>query len=134
MTEQRWKGDTPVVLIIESDEGAVVGVDLDEHQWASSYAAWLRVPGLWTLASKDGVPRLRVVVKAGEQPYYTARHVGVAGSGGSNEITAYGIGKKFPDGSVMRLWLMPDGTVCGAEDVDTLGIAEVHRRGPRIEG
>lgn len=91
----------------------------------------MRVEAIWELADKTGRVWLRTVCHEGEQGYYTARHVGVTGSGGSNEVTCYGIGKKLVDGSVVRLWLMPDGTVSGGDDVDSIGVAMVKAGGPR---
>lgn len=152
---QEWQGDTPVFLVIRADE-ATVPIDLDEPGWAKSHEEWMRVPGIWQLLDKSGQVRLQVVVFPGEQPYYTARHVGIAGSGGSNEITAYGIGKKVPAiyefleendargdplppvrhlvkaGDHVRLWLLPDGSVCGGDtDLDQIGISMVKHLGPR---
>jgi len=74
---------------------------------------------------------LVVQVHPGDQPYYTARHVGVTGSAGGNEITAYGIGKKAADGTMTRLWLLPGFMVCGGDDVDDLGVRMVKALGPR---
>jgi hypothetical protein len=31
---------------------------------------------------------------------------------------------------MVRLWAMPDGTVCGGDDVDIIGIRMVHMLGP----
>lgn len=129
--KDEWQGDTPVFLVIRSDEGHIIPIDLDEPGWATTHSVWMRVPGIWELADKTGRVRLRQIVLEGEQPYYTARHVGVAGSGGSNEITAYGIGKKLNDSSMVRLWLMPDGAVTGGDDIDQLGVAMVKIMGPR---
>ena len=92
----------------------------------------MREPGVWALVSKAmGRALLVVRVYPGDQPYYTARHVGIAGSGGTNEVTAYGIGKKQADGQMVRVWILPNGVVCGGDDVDDLGIALVKQMGPR---
>lgn len=126
-----WMGDNPFYLVLSfPDEN--VGIDLDEPQWHAKYEDCMRRPGLWTLVHKDtGAKVLAVRVNPGDQPYYTARHIGVVGSGGGNEITSYGIGKKCADGSTVRLWLLPDGTVCGGDDVDVLGRDIVIDLGPR---
>lgn len=143
-TRPQWLGDTPVFLVIRGQTEAV-GIDLDEPGWAVKYKDWLRMPSVWELLDKNGVIRLRMVVHPNEQPYYKARHVGMAGSGGSNEITAYGIGKKVPvygkqrpDGrpriarwEMVRLWLMPDGTVSGGDDESPIGLMFVRAMGPR---
>ena len=130
-----WAGTTPYVLIIEPSDKTVptLLVDLDVPGWITTHAAYLRVPGTWTLAGKPGSPQtvLSMIVLEGEQPYYTARHIGLTGGGGSNEIIAYGIGKKLIGGEVMRLWAMPNGSVCGGDDVELLGVAAVRRLGPR---
>lgn len=126
-----WHGPNPYYLIIATQDENV-GVDLDESGWMTKYAFALRLAGQWILVHKEtGHQSLIVKVSDGEQPYYTARHVGITGGGGSNEITAYGIGKKCVDGHVERLWVLPGGTVCGGDDVDQLGILMVKRLGPR---
>lgn len=126
-----WLGPTPWYLVIQADHRTTV-IDLDEYQWATKNADLMREPGNWILMNKAGqFPPLMVVVHPGDQPYYTARHVGVTGSGGGNEVTAYGIGKKLPDGTVNRVWIMPNGIICGGDDVDDIGIKMVHALGPR---
>ena len=130
MTE--WQGTTPYVLTIVPDDMQPIQIDLDERGWATTYADYMRAPGMWALEHKDGrTQTLVLVVHPGEQPYYTARHIGIAGSGGSNEVVAYGIGKKLVDGSVMRVWQMPDGRIVGGDDVDSYGIHLVKAIGPR---
>lgn len=127
-----WQGENPFYLLISmSDEN--IGIDLDQPGWITEYAKYLRLPSTWLLVHKDsGAQILAVVVNDGDQPYYTARHIGVIGSGGSNRITAYGIGKKRrSDGMVERLWLLPNGTVCTGEDVEDIGVRMVHQLGPR---
>jgi hypothetical protein len=131
-----WVGDNPYLLIIEPYDQASepLVIDLDVPGWVTTHAVYLRIPGNWYLLTKSpniSLPRLTMTVANGEQPYYTARHIGVTGSGGSNEIKAYGIGKKQLDGSVVQLWCMPNGTVCGGNDVDALGVAAIRRMGPR---
>jgi hypothetical protein len=126
-----YLGPNPFYLLIAL-EGENVGIDLDESGWTTAYADKLRLPGQWILVHKaSGHQSLVVKVDEGDQPYYTARHVGIAGSSGSNEVTAYGIGKKRPDGVTERLWVLPGGTVCGGDDVDALGVLMVKRMGPK---
>jgi hypothetical protein len=126
-----WQGPNPFYLmIVLTDEN--VGIDLDQPDWMATYAQYMRLAGQWVLVNKaSGQQTLIVKVDEGDQPYYTARHVGVAGSGGSNEIIAYGIGKKRADGCVERLWALPGGTVCGGDDVNSLGIIMIKRMGPK---
>lgn len=126
-----WIGDIPFYLVLQfPDEN--VGIDLDEFQWYAKNEQYMRLPGTWILAHKrSGRPVLRVIVNDGDQPYYTARHIGILGSGGGNEITCYGIGKKRADGVTERLWVMPDGSICGGEDVEDLGVAMLYELGPR---
>lgn len=126
-----WQGPTPYYLVLSTpDDGAQI--DLDETGWATTYADWMRRPAVWFLMSKETAsPVLAIWVQDGEQPYYTARHVGVTGSAGGNEITAYGIGKKKIDGEMVRLWLMPGGFVCGGDDVDDIGVKLVKALGPK---
>jgi hypothetical protein len=122
----------PYDLMLVDNEQHVLFIDVEEPRWASTYSDWMRRTGWWLLRRKvDSAVMLVVRVNPGDQPYYTARHVGITGSGGSNEITAYGIGKKCVDGSMVRLWIMPDGAIVGGDDVDDLGVAMVKRLGPR---
>ncbi len=127
-----WQGPNPFYLIISPRDGEGAVIDLDETGWATLHADLMRLPGTWLLVHKEGQRApLMVIVYEGEQPYYTARHVGVTGSGGGNEITAYGIGKKLTDGHVLRLWTMPNGIVCGGDDVDDIGVRIVKTMGPK---
>jgi hypothetical protein len=87
-------GDHPYFLAIEPREspGKPLLIDLESPGWVTTYAEYMRAPGTWYLMPKDGnsrLPRLSVLVSEGEQPYYAAKHVGVAGSGGSNAWTAW---------------------------------------------
>lgn len=122
----------PFDLMIVDDHQKVLFIDLEEPRWATTYADWMRRTGWWMLRRKDNsAVALIVRVNDGDQPYFTARHVGVTGSGGGNEVTAFGIGKKCKDDTMVRLWVMPDGTCVGGDDVDDLGILMVHSMGPR---
>ena len=125
-----WKGANPYYIIISTtDEN--IGIDLDESGWMATYAYAMRLPGQWILMHKaSGHQALIVKVNEGDRPYYAARHIGVTGGGGSNEIIAYGIGKKTAAGVTENLWILPNGTVCGGEDVDSLGIIMVKGIGP----
>lgn len=129
-----WVGPNPYYLMIVTHDGndESVTIDLDQAGWAATHAEWMRRPAVWFLLPKgEDRPALTVWVHEGDQPYYTARHVGVTGSGGGNEITAYGIGKKRPDGEMVRLWVMPNGMVCGGDDVSDFGIRMVKALGPK---
>lgn len=128
-----WKGTTPVFLVIRSDEGHIISIDLDEHGWSQTYREWLRVPGFWELSDKTGKVWLRVTINEGEQGYYKARHVGIAGSGGSNEVVAYGLGKKRSDNTTSEMWLLPDGSVTANEDLERIALGMVRKLGPRFQ-
>jgi hypothetical protein len=126
-----WAGESPVFLSIITNDGVGQVIDVDEYQWMKTYEHLMRVESTWVLAPKSGLGSpLTLVVHLGEQPYYTARTMGAIGSGGSNSIKAYGIGKKRLDGEVHRLWYLPDGSVTLGDDVDDLGMREVYRLGP----
>jgi hypothetical protein len=136
MTEG-WEGDNPfflTIVVAPTLDGppSFNTIDLDHPGWIASNADIMRSPGYWALFNKQDVTRPLFViwVTEGDQPYYSKRHVGVTGGAGGNEIAAYGIGKKCGDGSMVRLWAMPDGTVCGGDDVDIIGIRMVHMLGP----
>jgi len=125
-----WKGEKPVFLVIRQyppgEAPVSTVIDLDEGGWIEKHKGLMRTAGAWFLCSKTLsiqkgvlVPVLMVQVEEGEQPYYTAKHVGIMSFGTDKgpESIAYGIGKKLRDGSVMRLWLMPNMSVAGGEDV-----------------
>lgn len=119
--DRQWAGENPFCLLIWPEGSDRLNVvDLDEDQWATKHHDLLRVQGSWYLVIKQNMqPALQVVVHPGEQPYYTARHFGIVGA--PKQLIAYGIGKKRIDGTVERLWLMPNGVVCGGDDVDDIG-------------
>lgn len=116
-----WAGDSPFFLVIEPDDGGNgnVGIDLDESGWIDRNRELMRAPGTWWLIHKEsGRPVFTIIVEQGDQPYFTKRHIGNLMAG--TEIVAFGIGKKGPDGTMTRLWLLPNGVVCGGEDVETV--------------
>jgi hypothetical protein len=136
MAHRLFLGDNPYVLIIMASEPVLI--DLDEPGWVSRYSHLMRKPGQWILGRKAGsTPVLTMIVSDGEQPYYTARIIGLANlpppdSMGlsqeqaidlkrQSEIRAYGIGKKRLDGHVDRLWILPNGVICAGDDVDVIG-------------
>jgi hypothetical protein len=126
-----WQGDNPFSLVIFPAEGIQpIVIDLDERGWATRYADHMRAPGQWYLVNKqDSSIPIAIWVHPGEQPYYTARHIGI-GSGvpdetgymPATEIIAYGIGKKRTDGHVDRLWVFRNGLVVAGDDVEKFGI------------
>jgi hypothetical protein len=122
LTERGWYGENPYYLLVVGLEydGQHVKIDLDEPQWATIYSAWMRTPGEWHLVRKvDNGVALSVIVFEGEQPYYTSR---VFGSSKTDQLLrSYGIGKKQLDDSMVRLWIMSNGLVCGGDDVDVFG-------------
>lgn len=127
-----WADDNPFYLVVSPSghgpERAVIDLGTP---WLTTHAEYLRIPALWELVYKEtGTTMIAVNVYEGEQPYYSAHHVGVTGAG-TNEIVAYGIGKKRRDGETIRLWLLPNGAFCFGDDVDTLGVRLVHQLGPR---
>jgi hypothetical protein len=129
--EVHWQGNNPYYLIL-SLEGAIKGafdmtiVDLDRPGWLETLKERLALPGEWHLTRKNGkgvIFSLRV--NEGDQPYYTARHIGIVGGGGSRKVVAYSIGKKtkrMRKGSWHdnedNLWILPWGQICGGADVE----------------
>jgi len=116
-----WLGDSPFFLVIEPDDRSHgnLGIDLDESGWITTHAEWMRKPGAWFLYHKESArAMLCIMVEEGEQPYFTKRHIGnlMAGS----EIVSFGIGKKGRDGTMTRLWILPNGVVCGGDDVEVI--------------
>ena len=135
MTEDQrdWSDANPYYLLIFCREDVLM-VDLGVTGWIAELGDVMRSPGHWYLIPKAGrLPTLAIIVHEGEQPYYVARHIGVVGSGGGNELTVYGIGKKKKDGNVERLWALPNGHVCAGDDVDEFGRAALEALGPATE-
>ena len=115
-----WKGDTPFFLIIEPADGVGgnIGIDLDTG-WIEPNRENMRRPGMWLLMDKAaGRPLFVLSVEEGDQPYFTRHHVGNLMAG--TEVVAIGIGKKKVDGTMVRLWILPNGMVCGGDDVDDI--------------
>lgn len=124
-----WKGDNPFYLVI-AREGGNAGIDLDEFGWAETYKDFMRGEGTWHLMHKESHhPVLTSVCHDGDQGYYVARHIGKAIGGSSTEVIAYGIGKKTPDGQVVRVWFI-EGTACAGDDVEEIGVKILNSRGP----
>ena len=121
-----WLGPNPYYLMIVLDSGRHAEIDLDQHQWMSFFASYLRAPGQWYLVRKtDRVILATMLVHEGEQPYYVAKHVGftsVSNSGPEGETTNYGIGKKRVDGHVDRIWIMANGCVTLGDDVEHISL------------
>ena len=120
-----WEDENPYYLVIHPDFGAPVIIDLGKQGWIAANAGLMRAPGMWYLLRKiDNVAMFGLIVLPGEQPYYTARHVGtgLGSTQGPTEIIAYGIGKKRLDGHVERMWILPNGLIVPGDDVDPLGV------------
>lgn len=115
-----WQGTNPMFLIIVQAGQQPVVIDLDEPGWIAKNSELMRAQGTWHLFRKDHTPVFSLVVWEGEQPYYTARHIGTLGREIRSELIAYGIGKKRLDGHVDRLWVLPNGQICTGDDVDPL--------------
>lgn len=116
MEQQGWNGDSPFFLIFEPADGVGgnTGIDLDTGGWIEAHRETFRTPGIWLLVSKQhGHAPMAIMVEAGEQFYYHRHHVGDLMA--SAEVTLQAIGKKRADGSVVRLWLLPNGTVMSGE-------------------
>lgn len=133
----QFRGDAPYVLVVLTP-GAQTVIDLDEPGWVERYAHLMRVPGRWILARKDtNTPVFLMVVRDGEEPYYTSRVLGsmllpppdalgmsqddLTATNARSQVRAYGLGKKRLDGHVDRVWILPNGVVCGGDDVDEIG-------------
>jgi hypothetical protein len=72
------------------------------------------------------------MVDDGDQPFWDWRHVGITG-GGTNEIIAYGLGRKLRDGSVVATYIMPNNMLCNSkEDAERIGVLMVRALGPRM--
>lgn len=131
-----WQGDTPVYLVVwvEGPRGATV-IDLDQRGWSTEYADLMREPGKWYLVRKDtGAVPIALLVMGGEQPYYTARHIGIAsavpdaeGNLPKVQTVAYGLGKKRVDGHVDRLWYFMNGLVVAGDDAESFGIESIRK-------
>jgi hypothetical protein len=123
LSTTEWHGENPFFLMVVGIEydGQHAKIDLDEPQWATIYADYMRMPGEWHLCRKDNnVVALSLMIHIDDQPYYTSRVFGSTTSGG-RLVRAYGIGKKQADDSMVRLWVLENGLTCGGDDVDEFG-------------
>jgi len=122
--KQDWQGDNPFWLMFQpKDQPGRVGIDLDEAGWIEANKEHMRSEGVWYLmAKRNNRPLFSVQTNEGDQFYYAKRHVGIIASS-TVETVAYGIGKKQADGKTVNLWLLPNGVICGGDDVDSLSIA-----------
>jgi hypothetical protein len=116
-----WQGEFPFYLVIQPTDNANgnIGIDLDETGWVETNRVAMRAPGTWWLYHKDsGRPLLCVIVEEGDKPFFVKHHVGnlMAGS----EVIAIGLGKKTVKGEAVNLWLLPNGVICGGDDVDVV--------------
>jgi len=119
----QWIGDSQFWLMYqpEDDEDGRgnVGIDVDETGWIEKNKVHMRSPGTWILmAKRPSRPVFSVVLNEGDQFYFTKRHVGNLMA--AKEVICWGIGKKKADGTPVNLWLLPNGVVCGGDDVDIL--------------
>ena len=129
-----FKGDNPYYLLVISDSGEEVVVDLDERNWADQHPG-ISLPGsAWLLCDKaEGADSpyhhvcLTMFVGKGDKPYYRAKHVG-AMVPGAKEIICYGLGKDTQDGSSFQVWLMPNGMIVYGDAVYSVGADIVHGR------
>jgi len=114
-----WAGGSPFFLVFERGPGDNVGIDIDTSGWIEANRELFRTPGVWLLMRKSPTqPLFAVPLDEGDQFFFTKRHTGnlMAGS----EVISYGLGKKTAAGWEIKLWLLPNGMVCGGEDVDLL--------------
>jgi hypothetical protein len=116
-----WLGDNQFFLVAEPADRSRgnVGIDLDQGGWVEQHKELMRQPGTWLLYHKaSGRPIFCVILEEGDQFYYTVRHVGnlMAGS----EVQAVGVGKKHADGRTLNMWLLPNGVICGGDDVEEI--------------
>lgn len=141
-----WHGTNPYCLVITKQDGSNILIDLDEPGWATTHAEWMRVESQWILARKsDSTPVLTLIVEDGEQPYYTTKvHttflpppeffqrseivINPEEIKEMAQIRSYGIGKKLVDGHVDRLWVLPNGMVCGGDDIEVIGASITKQR------
>lgn len=106
-------------LVIANDQESV-WIDLDTPGWIKTHQNLMRAEGQWTLIERATArPVLSLIVNEGDQPYYTARHLGMIGAGGGAELVAYGIGKKTDHGTY-RMWVLPNGAICTGDDLEPL--------------
>lgn len=112
--------ENPYSLVLIPDGPTVLSahlIDLDEPGWLTTWADELAHPGIWMLVNRE-TARIPVSMHAGagDRPSYLARHFGILGG---PEIVAYSIGKiAWDHDDEMRLWVLPNGQVCGNEDAE----------------
>jgi hypothetical protein len=118
-TASGWVGESPFFLVFERGPGDNVGIDIDTSGWIEANKGLFRTPGTWLMLHKQSMkPVLCVSLDEGDQFFFTKRHTGNLMAG--REVISYGMGKKQADGWEIKLWLLPNGMICGGEDVDLL--------------
>ena len=114
-----WDGESPFFLVFERGPADNVGIDIDTPGWIEANKDLFRAPGVWLMMIKASRrPVFAVVLDEGDQFFFVKRHTGNLMAG--REVISYGMGKKTADGLPVNLWLLPNGTVCGGDDVDLL--------------
>lgn len=128
-----WKGDSPYILVVvrhmkRRKAPEVRIIDLDEPGWMVKNRALLAyAPATWHLARKSEPPRIDVRISMSvlplEKPRFLIRHVGRANAHSNREVKAYGLVKLRRDGHSDKLWVLPNGQVCGGDDVDQFAMS-----------
>jgi hypothetical protein len=119
--DREYKGSNPMALMIVPRGEQPVMIDLDEPGWVQTYAELLAKSGTWHLWRKIGTLVFSMAVQEDERPFYLARHI--RRTDGSPEVIAYGIGKLRIDGHHDHLWILPNGQICGGDDVEPLALS-----------
>ena len=140
--QAHWQGNNPYYLMLTldgviKDTWEMVVVDLDRSGWLSTLKDQLSQPGDWYLTRKQGQAIvLSMRVNEGDQPYYTARHLGMMGLG---ETVAYSIGKKTKrmrkgtwHDNEDNLWVLENLQICGGTDVEHFARKVLLRRSGRV--
>lgn len=122
---REWLSDEPFYLHVVSVDGREQIIDVAEHRWHKTYSEWMRGHLRWYLMRKlDGFPVMVIYVKGGDQPFYYRHTVQrVKGINAGMKLTSYCIGAKRTDGTEDRIYVLPNGIMCTATDVDPLSDA-----------
>ena len=131
MSESEWKGDHPFHLMVRHKQydGKMVAtiIDLDEGGWVDKHAALTKLPGRWYLVNKaTRIMPIAMSIEEGDVAAYKARHVGVGSMTPDkiiqNEVVAYGLIRKHPDGIEESIWHFVQGLTVMGDDVNAIGM------------
>ena len=122
---REWMSDDPFYLQVVRPDGSDQIIDVAEYGWHATYAEWMRGRLRWYLMRKlDGFAVMVVDVADGDQPFYYRHTVErLKGINAGMKLVSHCIGAKRVSGHEDRIYVLPNGIICTATDIDPLSDA-----------